>query len=268
MYQPDRSLNTFGGRVVWKVPRTIILNEEAAFQIGTQSTMKGLYPEVPIRTWGTYGHLTKYNPDMKFKPYFRAKWWLASGRKPGSKTEGNFDQVMGGRYNMDPGQMFDTYYGYSGPMWFNMQTSVTLNEYTNSNFYPANMIALGPEVGLSPLKWLQVVADYKWIGAFQPWAPNPANYNLPTMIGTTLIEPARYVGATGTGVTGGKNRGQQLGTNIKMSWPKIGLSNMIMYEYYWFGDWYQAAYRNSGFYFRNEMNYRWAGFVPFKKAKK
>ncbi len=259
LYQPDRHLSTIGERMVFKFSRDIVLNEEFAYQFGKQDTMKdnlgaGLYPQIDVRAWGSYGHLTKYNPKTWSKPYLRFKWWLASGADPkDSKTDANFDPNLGARYNMNPGSNFDPQYGYSAPMWWNFLTQNQVNEITNSAFYPANMIAIGPEVGFSPFKSLQLIGDFKWVGAFNKWAVNPAHFGL-----ASSLLPARFVGATGT------TRLKQVGANLKWT-SKFGLSETMMYEYVWFGDFYGAAYRAPAFFFRNEINYRWSGFIPFTK---
>ena len=258
LYQPDRHLSTLGERIVFKLPHAIILNEEFAYQIGTQDTMGGLYPKINIRAWGSYGHLTKFNPDMKLKPYIRFKWWLASGADPKNPTtDGNFDPNLGGRYNMNPGSMGDPQYGYSGPMWWNLLTQNMTNEITNSAFYPANMKTFGPEIGFTPIKNIQLILDYKWVGSMNPWSVNPAHFGI-----STAFLPARYVAPVGT--TLGTKRFDQFGMNVKWT-TKIGLSGTIMYEYAAFGSYYNPSYRDGAFFFRNEINYKWSGFIPFTK---
>lgn len=258
LWKPDRHLWFFGGRAVWHIQKDFVLNEEAAYQAGVQDSMKdaaGLsVPSVDVRAWASYGHFTKYFLNTKFKPYVRAKWWLASGGDPNNtKTDGNWDPLFG-RYNMSPGSGPGEN-GYSNPVYTNLLTNVQQKEFTTTPFYPSNMKAIGAESGLTIIPGLQFIAGYLYYGAFDRFSVNPA---LRSYVPISSAALARF--STGT------TRFHQLTAQLKWS-NKKGFGNVMTLDEGFFGDFYAKTYRSGAFFFRNEFNYRWSGFAPFKKAK-
>jgi len=273
-YQPDRKWDMIGGRIVQRFPNLhLVIKSELQGEFGTQNaptpaTVGGISPlkqSVSIRAFGESGYATEYF-QMKTKPYLRAVYVFLSGSKPGdTKTDGNYDNPYN-RWAWHPGLVDPD--GYLMPLYSDLYVySMQKQELQQNPAYMSNLRILGVEAGFTPIKKTYVIAAYQNVGAMNSYAPNPiwANSPIPSAFpfykapGTCTLPLAQCEAVTGT------TRYNMIKADIKYIYgPKFNFN--ISAEKLYFGDYYNTAHRNNGYYVRTEFNYTWNTFKPFHKS--
>ena len=142
-FQPDRHVNTIGGRVVHRLKRGFSATGEFAFQTGVQ------HPDTPIRAWGGYGYLKK-EFQTRFSPYVAGGCIALSGDNP----------ATGAIENWDP--LFERWPKWSGMYPWSLVPEIGISYWTNSRMLHA-------EAGLTPWKPLTMKALFYLNDAFHPY---------------------------------------------------------------------------------------------------
>ena len=147
-FQPDRWVDTIGGRVVHKFNPRWTATGEFAKQWGRQ------HPGRDISAWGGYGYVKRtFQPKMK--PYVQAGYWAMSGDDPTtSKIEG-----------WDP--IFSRW-----PEWSELYVYSQLREYAIA--YWTNIRMPQVEAGFRPIPRLLCRTTYYNMNAYHPFPGNQA----------------------------------------------------------------------------------------------
>ena len=145
-FQPDRHVNTIGGRVVQRLNHGLTATGEIAFQKG------GKHPETSIRAWGGYGYLKK-RFQAKYDPYVLGGYLALSGDDPSTS---NCDE------NWDP--LFERWPKWSGMYPWSLVPEKGISYWTNTKMVQA-------EAGFTPWKPLTVKGMVYLNDAFHPYAP-------------------------------------------------------------------------------------------------
>jgi hypothetical protein len=94
-YQPDRHIETLGGRIVQRLKPSVTITGDFAYQWGTQhANTLTVAPASDIRAWGGYGYVKKTFAS-RMKPYVLGGFVALSGDDPATldKNEG-FDPLF------------------------------------------------------------------------------------------------------------------------------------------------------------------------------
>jgi hypothetical protein len=157
-YQPDRRVETLGGRVVQQLSKRWSVTAEGAAQWGNERPVR------PIRAWAAYGY-AKRQSDTRRKPYVLAGFWALSGDDPARR-----DRVSG----WDP--LFSRW-----PKWGDLDL---YSEFTEKGVgYATNQTRWQLEAGFSPARRATWRFTYYREGAFHPYTRNPAVYGTGTSRG-------------------------------------------------------------------------------------
>ena len=277
-YQPDRKFDMLAGRIVQRFPSIhLVIKDEFQGEFGTQNainpailTVGGIAPlrgSTSIRAYGNYGYATEYL-QFATKPYIRAVYVFLSGSKPGdTKTDGNYDNPYN-RWAWHPSLLDPE--GYQMPLFSDLYVyAQQKQEFQNNPAYMTNLRILGVEAGLTPFKHAMLIAAYQNVGAMNPYAPNPIwgavavpstfpFYQAPTAA-CLLVSPAAQCS-----VVGGTTRYNMVKTELNYRYsPNFNFN--ISGEKLYYGDYYNTAHRNNGYYVRTELNYTFRRFKPFEK---
>ncbi len=145
-FQPDRHVNTFGGRVVHRLGHGFTATSEFALQRGWQ------HPRTRIQAWGGYGYLKK-EFSAKWNPYVLGGYWALSGDDPSTP-----DRVEG----WDP--LFERWPKWSGLYPWSLVPEKGISYWTNMKMAQA-------EAGFTPWKPLQLKGVLYHVDAFHRYAP-------------------------------------------------------------------------------------------------
>ena len=146
-FQPDRHVNTAGGRVVQKLGGAINLTGEFAYQWGHQ------HPNTEIRAWGGYGYLRR-TFDHRWTPYLQAGYWAFSGDDPSTPEIEGWDPLFS-----------------RWPKWSELYIYSQILE--KGVAYWTNIGLVQAEAGFAPCKPLGVRMTYYHVNAFYPFPGNP-----------------------------------------------------------------------------------------------
>jgi hypothetical protein len=264
------------------------------------------YPQTDIRAWGGYGFVTKYFPKVKTQPYLRFQTMLLSGQDPNKLgTDGNFDTGFA-RWAFHPSPFIENGYGtplYSDEYVNSLTAELGINPAYLSNTKNFGAEAgFTPIQG--KVRKIQIVGAYQFVNAFHPFVADPIHYELlagatfPTLIpGTTAGSTCTVAAPCGpltSGIVPSSGQFSETGLNrYKMAKVDVrfvafrNFSGYVTFEKLWYGDFYNATWyqniitaagqttahstqmtrANSTPFFRLELNYRWAGFLPFSRSK-
>ena len=245
LYLPDRHYTVVGGRFVHRPPQLsgFSITGEFAYEVGTEDSMTASAANLDIRAWGGYGYAKK-KFKTKYSPYVIAGFWALSGQDPESKTVGDFDPVFSRWPNNSPsgeGPFWSEFYGYG----LTPERGIA---------YWTNMKMAKTEAGFTPWKPVTFVFGYSHMNAMQPFSVNPYH-----AVGS--IKPA----AATAGIFGnGLGRGQLLDGRLVYRVNK-NIQGYFNMEKFLPGDFYTV--RDSGYWYRFDITYRYKGFVPFSKLK-
>jgi len=166
-FQPDRHVNTIGGRVVRQFRHGFTATGEFAFQRGAQ------HPGIPIRGWGGYGHLKKQF-QSKYNPYVVGGYLALSGDDPATDTVESWDPLF-----------------KRWPKWSGMYPGSRVPE--NGISYWTNMRMIQGEAGFTPRKSLTLKLLLYLNDAFHPhWKGDPAIFGNGTRRGLMPEAIASY----------------------------------------------------------------------------
>jgi hypothetical protein len=143
-FQPDRHVNTMGGRIVHRLDRGFTATGEFALQRGWQ------HPDTPISAWGGYGYLKKQFSG-KWNPYVIGGYWALSGDDP----------VTSNRYEgWDP--LFERWPKWSGMYAWSLVPEKGISYWTNMRMIQA-------EAGFTPWKPVLLKSVWYHTDAFHPY---------------------------------------------------------------------------------------------------
>ncbi len=148
-FQPDRHVNTAGGRVVQKLGRGWEATGETALQWGHQR------PSTSIAGWGGYGYLKK-SWKTTWKPSASAGYWGMSGDDPATK-----DKVEG----WDP--LFARWPKFSELYLYSLFREKGVGYWTNLGMYQAEFL-------FTPIKPLAGRLTYYRMNAFHAFSQGDA----------------------------------------------------------------------------------------------
>jgi hypothetical protein len=148
-YQPERRVNTLGGRVVQQVDKGWSLTGEFAGQWG------GQHPDVDIAAWGGYAYVKKAFAHP-WKPTAQFGYWAMSGDDP---------STPGTNEGWDP--LFSRW-----PKWSELYIYSQVKE--RGAAYWTNVGMWQAETTFSPWKPILVRATYYHLQAFHPFAGSPS----------------------------------------------------------------------------------------------
>jgi hypothetical protein len=143
-YQPDRRVETAGGRVTHRFDRRWSVTSEFAGQWGVQR------PTTPIRAWGGYGYVRR-DLEARWKPYVQGGFWALSGDDPSRK-----DRISG----WDP--IFSRW-----PKWGDLELYSEVPE--KSVGYATNQKRWHLETGVAPTERMSLKFVYYHVSAFHPY---------------------------------------------------------------------------------------------------
>jgi len=143
-FQPNRTVNTIGGRLVHRFSESLSATGEFAGQWGRQ------HPNTDVRAWGGYATFKKTFAG-RLRPYFVASYWAMSGDNPQTPN------VIEG---WDP--LFSRW-----PKWGGDLSLYSLIP-ENGVGYASNDRFSQLEAGLSPLKHINVRGTWYHHDAFHP----------------------------------------------------------------------------------------------------
>ncbi len=145
LFQPDRRINTAGGRTVQRLTSNLSVTGEYAIERGIQNGGK------PIRAWGAYGY-AKRTFTHPLRPYLKAGYWALSGS---SRTDmvGDWDPLFS-----------------RAALYGDLNLYSELNEKTIG--YISNLKMAHLEAGFAPTKRLAYRITYEHLGAFHPATVN------------------------------------------------------------------------------------------------
>ncbi len=149
LFQPDRRVNTAGGRLVQRLNAVWTATGEFAVQRGVQN------PGQTIRAWGGYGHV-KRTFTGRLNPYVKLGYWAFSGGRDQDRI-GDWDPIFS-----------------RAPLWGDLNLYSELYESTVGYF--SNQKMAQAEVGLAPSKKLDLRFVYQHLTAFRPAGVNPQIY--------------------------------------------------------------------------------------------
>jgi hypothetical protein len=145
-FQPDRHINTIGGRVVQRLKHGYTATGEFAIQRGAQ------HPDVSIHGWGGYGYLKKQF-QAQYNPYLVGGYLALSGDDPATPhTNENWDPLFA-----------------RWPKWGGMYPWSQVPE--KGIGYWTNLRMIQAEAGFTPWKPLTVRGLLYWNDAFHPYTP-------------------------------------------------------------------------------------------------
>ena len=313
-WQPDRHWNSFGGRLVQRIPHDIIAHFNITGEIGTQVPMTqagnnhllpgvnavtGIngYPQVDIRAWGMDAIVTKYFLKTKTKPYVGFLYAYFSGSDPKNpKTDGNYIGAFG-EWGMTSywGPFMENGYALASP-FTDVDSNYYQQELGTSPMYLANTATYNARGGFTPwqgkVAQLQVEVQYHHVNAPHPFVGNAAHYNPNPVIpaGATSQQIAQIyltpvIGTLNpffnTTTLSGLHRNDEYELVVKfMATRQINMFAeyvRTIYGNFYAPSWKVAqytggptvtAYPNGGQFVRLQLNYRFTGFRPFKKAPK
>lgn len=150
-FQPDRHVNTFGGRIVHKFGQRTEWATEYARQWG------GQHGGVSISGWGGYSYV-KHTFDLGRKPYVKVGYWALSGDDP--KTR---DRVEG----WDP--LFSQWPKWSDLYVYSQSREVGIGYWTNLRMSQA-------EAGFAPVRKTSLAFIWYHMNSFQPFAGSSATF--------------------------------------------------------------------------------------------
>lgn len=143
-YQPERRVQTAGGRVVRQLPRGFSLTGELARQWG------GQHPDVNISAWGGYAYLKKTFAHP-WKPALQFGYWGFSGDDPATP---------GTNEGWDP--LFCRWPKWSELYIYSQLPEKGIGYWTNAGMWQA-------ELTFTPWKPLNVRATYYHINSYYPF---------------------------------------------------------------------------------------------------
>jgi hypothetical protein len=148
-FQPDRHVNTIGGRIVHIFGRGVSATGEFALQRGAQHT------NTTIHGWGGYGYLKK-SFEARLSPYVLGSYWALSGDNPSTSN----------RYEgWDP--LWERWPKWSGLYPWSLVPEKGISYWTNLKMVQA-------EAGFTPWKPLTIKGIVYINDSFHPYAPgNP-----------------------------------------------------------------------------------------------
>jgi hypothetical protein len=160
-FQPDRRVETVGGRVVERLSPRWSATGELAEQWGFQ------HPAIPIRAWAGYGYV-KRQSDARLKPYVLAGFWALSGDDPAHPG-----RIAG----WDP--LFSRW-----PKWGDLELYSGVPE--KGVGYATNQKRWQLESGFTPQKRLTWKFTFYRLTAFHPFAGKPSIFGTGTDRGNNL----------------------------------------------------------------------------------
>ena len=149
LYQPDRRVNTAGGRTVQRITPDLSLTGEFAVQRGMQ------HPGTPVRAWGGYGY-AKRTFKSKLHPYVKAGYKALSGSSSPDHT-GDFDGL------------------FSRGAWYG-DLNLYSEMYERTVGYMTNTKMSEVEAGFAPSKRLSYKMLWEHMTAFHPAWASPATF--------------------------------------------------------------------------------------------
>ncbi len=168
LYQPDRHVNTAGGRAVHRFPKSFTGTGEFALQWGAQ------HPSTSIRAWGGYGYV-KRTFGARLAPYLLGGIWALSGDNPNTpnKVEG-----------WDP--LFSRWPKWSELYLYTLIPEKGVGYWSNDRFTQV-------EGGFSPWKPISVRATWYHHDAFHPHPGTPAIFSSGTVRGDDVQVYGEFV---------------------------------------------------------------------------
>jgi hypothetical protein len=166
-FQPDRHVNTIGGRVSIKLDRQTDVAAEYARQWGMQ------HGGSTIGAWGGYGWW-KHTLNRPLRPYAKLGYWAMSGNDP--KTP----HKLGG---WDP--LFSQFPKWSDSYVYTMGKEIGTGYWTNLHMSQV-------ESGFSPVRQTTLAFIWYHMNSFHPFAGNPALFGSGTLRGEHYQVRAEY----------------------------------------------------------------------------
>jgi hypothetical protein len=223
-FQPNRGVNTLGGRLVERLPEGWSITAEYAGQWGNQHANPYAVPAgqtaatgqsaEDIRAWGGFGYVKKTFATA-WKPYIQVGFWGFSGDDPNNKkTLKGFDPLFS-----------------RWPKWSELYLYSLVFE--RGVAYWTNNMLEQVEVGATPVKGLNLRATVYEEKAFHPFQPFQTN--------TSQLH-------FGTGTHRGENYQVLADHTFNEHWRAH-----ILYENFSPGDFYK--YQPDSFFFRAQVNW-------------
>jgi hypothetical protein len=166
-FQPDRHVNTVGGRVSVKLDRQTDMAAEYARQWGMQ------HGGATIGAWGGYSWV-KHTLNRPLQPYAKMGYWAMSGNNP--KTPNRLGA-------WDP--LFSQYPKWSDSYVYTMGKEVGVGYWTNLRMSQV-------EGGFSPVRKTTLALVWYHMNSFYPFAGSPATFGPGTTRGEHFQVRAEY----------------------------------------------------------------------------
>jgi hypothetical protein len=160
-FQPDRHVNTLGGRVVQRLSERTNWVSEYARQWGAQ------HGGASISAWGGYSYV-KHTFDRPLKPYVKTGYWALSGDDPNTRN-----RVEG----WDP--LFSQWPEWSDMYVYSLSKEIGISYWTNIRMSQV-------EGGFKPLRKANLALIWYHMNSFHPFAGSAATFGSGTARGENL----------------------------------------------------------------------------------